>query len=223
MAPAFVLIVKAVIELIAQYETWIYGGLGMVSLWYVWRLTQARVRLSATPFGLERESAHQLQNGALAMLFVLVTLAGAVYLSTHYILPNIDLLTAGPPPTRAPATATPIGNAVIVDSSGCENPNVTLIEPKPNDRIAGSFEAKGTANIPDFAFYKLELSGANTRGEWATVDVGSKIAISETLGTFDSSLYLPGEYAFRLVVMDAAGNSPPPCAVPVTLVSPSGP
>lgn len=210
---------KAAIELIAQYENWIYGGLGVVSLWYVWRLVQARMRLSATPFGLERESAYQLQNGALAMLFILAALAGAIYIGTHYILPNLDLLTAGPPPTPAPATATPIGNAVIVDSSGCLNPNVTLIQPEPNERIAGAFEAQGTANIPDFAFFKLELSGANTQGEWATVDVGSEIVISDTLGTFDSSLYFPGEYAFRLVVIDAAGNSPPPCVVPVTLVS----
>lgn len=214
---------KAAIELVAQYEMWIYGGLGGVSLLYLWRLIQARVRLRATPFGLERESAYQLQNGALAMLLILAALAGAVFINTHYILPNVDLLTVGPSPTPAPATATPIGNAVIVDSSGCENPNVTLIQPEPNDRIAGSFEAKGTANIPDFAFYKLELSGANTRGEWATVDVGSQIAISDTLGTFDSSLYLPGEYAFRLVVIDAAGNSPPPCVVPVTLVGPTQP
>jgi hypothetical protein len=51
------------------------------------------------------------------------------------------------------------------------------------------------------------------------VDVGSEIVISDTLGTFDSSLYLPGEYAFRLMVIDAAGNAPPPCVVPVTLVS----
>jgi hypothetical protein len=215
--------VKAAIELIAQYETWIYGGLGVVSFLYLWRLIRARLRLSATPFGLERESAYQLQNGSLAMLFILAALAGAIYLGTHYILPNIDLLTAGPPPTLAPATATPIGNAVIVDSSGCENVNVTLLEPQPNERIAGSFEAKGTASIPDFAFYKLELSGANTQGEWATVDVGSESVISDTLGTFDSSLYLPGEYAFRLVVIDAAGNSPPPCVVAVTLASATGP
>lgn len=214
---------KAVVELIAQYELWIYGGLGVVSLLYVWRLIQARLRLSATPFGLERESAYLLQNGALAMLFILAALAGAIYIGTHYILPNIDLLTAGPPPTLAPPTATPIGNAVIVDSSGCENANVTLLEPQPNERIAGSFEAKGTASIPDFAFYKLELSGANTQGEWATVDVGSESVISDTLGTFDSSLYLPGEYAFRLVVIDAAGNSPPPCVVPVTLADVVGP
>lgn len=214
---------KVTLQLIAQYEMWIYGGLGLVSLLYLWRLIRARLRLSATPFGLERESAYQLQNGALAMLLILGALAGAVYINTHYILPNVDLLTAGPPPTPAPPTATPINNAVIVDSSGCENPNVTLIQPQPNERIAGSFEAKGTANIPDFAFYKLELSGANTQGEWATVDVGNTTAISETLGTFDSSLYLPGEYAFRLVVVDAAGNSPPPCVVPVTLVSPTGP
>jgi len=211
--------VKDAIALIAQYETWIYGGLGLVALYYLGQLFRARVRLSATPFGLERESAYQLQNGAVAMLLTLAALAGAIYAGTHYILPNIDLLTTGPPPTPAPPTATPIGNAVIVDSSGCQNENVTLIKPEPNARIAGSFEAKGTANIPDFAFYKLELSGANTQGEWATVDVGSAAKISDTLGTFDSGLYLPGEYAFRLVVVDAAGNSPPPCVVAVTLVS----
>jgi hypothetical protein len=215
--------VKDAIGLIAQYEAWIYGGLGLVFLFYLGRVIQARVRLSATPFGLEREAAYQMQNRALAMILILAALGGAVYVGAHYILPNLDSLTTGPPPTLAPPTPTSIGGAVIVDSSGCDNANVTLINPTPNERIAGSFEARGTANIPDFAFYKLELSGANTNGEWATVEVGNEVVISDTLGTFDSSLYLPGEYAFRLMVVDAAGNSSPPCVVAVTLVSAAGP
>jgi hypothetical protein len=38
------------------------------------------------------------------------------------------------------------------------------------------------------------------------------------LGSFDANVRESGAYAFRLVVVDSAGNSPPPCVVAVTLV-----
>lgn len=222
------------IDLLTKYQTWIYGGLGLAGLFYLWRVLAARQRLSRTPFGLEREAAFLQQNGALAMLVLLGALAASVYVTTHSIMPNLSLLwLPGGQTTPAPsATATPVtGRAVVVDSSGCQPKSVFLSQPEAQARITGAYEVRGTAAVPDLAYYKLELSGAGTNGEWRTLDVGKMDptraqewpVVDGTLGFFDSSLYPSGEYAFRLIVYDAAGNAPPPCVVPVTIANVAGP
>jgi hypothetical protein len=223
------------IQLITRYQNWIYGGLGVAALFYLWRVLAARGRLSRTPFGLEREAAFLQQNSAFAMLVLLFALAGSAYVITHTILPNINFFAPAGKATPASAvTATPVtGSSVVVDSSGCKAESVFLSKPGPHERIAGAFEVRGTAKIPDLAFYQLELSGAGTSGEWRTLDVGRQNpdpaiqqvwpVVNDVLGSFDSSLYPPGEYAFRLVALDAAGNSPPPCVVPVTIANVAAP
>jgi hypothetical protein len=80
-------------------------------------------------------------------------------------------------------------------------------------------EVVGTANIPDFAFYKLEINGPSTEGNWQTLSAGSTPTVGGVLGSWDSSIYIPGNYNFRLVVYDASGNWPPPCVVPINIVT----
>ena len=45
-----------------------------------------------------------------------------------------------------------------------------------------------------------------------------RAVVEGLLGRFDATAREPGEYAFRLVVLDNAGNFPPPCLVPITIV-----
>lgn len=213
--------------LIVKYQTWTYALLGVAGLFYLYLLAQARRRLGRTLFGLEKEAARQKQNRALAMLILLLTLAGSVAMLNSYIIPNVilpqataaagDVPTVAPSPTpiRSEATNVPL----VVDSSGCLNPQATLTDPGPDQQIAGSFEVRGTANIDNFAFYTLQLSGANTNGAWVSLYVGNTPVVNGTLGSFDTSAYDSGEYAFRLVVKDGTGNYPLPCVVPVTLVN----
>jgi hypothetical protein len=115
-----------------------------------------------------------------------------------------------------------VQTGIVVDSSGCENPDATLTAPKAGDRIAGAFEVVGTANITNLAFYKIEISGVGTGGQWLSLDVGTEPKVNEVLGSFDASAREPGEYAFRLVVLDNAGHFPPPCVIPITLVGAAG-
>jgi hypothetical protein len=214
------------LQLIVEFQYYILGGLGLVAVYFLVRLLRARGYLAVTPFGLEREEAFRRQNGALAMLTLLVILAVGVYLTERVILPEV----AGPRGTPTPQfTPTPspspvaATNGVVVDSSGCENPNATLTAPRPDERIAGAFEVRGTANIDNFAFYKFEISGAGTGGEWLSLGVGTTPIVNDVLGRFDASARESGNYAFRLVVLDNAGQSPPPCVVAVTLISPGSP
>lgn len=214
-----------VVLLIARYQNYIFIALGVLALLLLRTLAVARRYLDRTPFGLEREEALRRQNGALAGLTVLVLLVLAMYLSQQVVVPQL-MVPQATAATRVQPTPTPspvVGPAVIVDSSGCENPQATLTAPAPNERIAGSFAVRGTANIANFAFYKIEISGAGTGGEWLSLDVGTTPIVDAELGRFDASARNPGEYAFRLVVFDNAGNFPPPCVVPVSIVSVQGP
>ena len=132
--------------------------------------------------------------------------------------------TLSPEQLTSIALGTPLPTATATEAAipagvGCENPQATLSFPGFGETVAGPVEVKGTANIPDFAFYKMEINGPATGGNWQTLSAGSVPVTDGVLGTWDASIYTPGSYSFRLVVYDAAGNWPPPCVVPITIVS----
>jgi hypothetical protein len=208
--------------LIARYQFWLYACLGLLALWYVRAFWQAWNALNQTLFGLEKENALQKLNTALAMLIILAALAVFVYMNEKVLVPNIEAEKATPLPTLLPPTSTPIpagGGPLVVDSSGCDNPDVTLTEPKSGERIvSGGYEVKGTAVLPALAFYTLEINGAATQGAWLPVAVGNTVVQDGILGRFDTGAYAPGDYVLRLIVKDSAGNYPRPCEVLITIV-----
>ncbi len=213
----------AALQFLSDYETWLYGLLAGLALIQFYRLWRASDRLGRTPFGLEKDNARAHLNGALAWLIGLVVVSVGVYLSVHLVGPAlsrrleapaaVDRPTPIPSPTPVVETSSPL----VVDSSGCDNPGLTLSVPQPNTQIAGSFEAVGTADIEKFAFYKVEISGPPTSGAWVTLIVGNVPVRDGSLGRFDSTAYGSGDYAFRLVVQDSEGLSPMPCVVPVSI------
>jgi hypothetical protein len=212
---------------LVQYQNYIFSGMGVLVVLALVVLWQARSYLSRTPFGLEREQALRRQNAAVGLLSVMVLLAMGLYLTDQFVLPGILVPSVTPTPTPRPTpTPSPIAvqTGIVVDSSGCDNPDATLSAPKAGDRIAGAFEVVGTANISNLAFYKFEISGAGTGGQWLSLGVGTEPRVEAVLGRFDASAREPGEYAFRLMVLDNAGNFPPPCVIPIILVgTASGP
>jgi hypothetical protein len=208
------------VQFIAQYQFQIFVAIGLLAAIYLGLYLRAHQRLIRTPFGLEREELLKRQNSSMAMLTLLVLLAASVYLIDVIVLPAIDQ--SRPAPTAAPlptATASPVAASqnIVVDSSGCNNPNATLTAPKSGERIAGGYDVHGTANIPNLAFYKFEISGAGTNGEWLSLGVGTSPVVNGKLGSFDATAREAGNYAFRLVVLDSDGNFPPPCVVTVTI------
>lgn len=208
--------------LIAQYQIWAYGLLAILAVLYIRSFLQAWSELNRTLFGLEKENALQKQNVALAMLIILGALAVFVYANKYVLVPNMEARKATPVPTPLPPTSTPIsanGGPLVVDSSGCNNPNGTLTQPKSGDRLSGAIDVQGTASINSLAFYTLEINGLQTGGTWLPVSVGNQTVQNGSLGRFDTSAYPPGDYVLRLVVKDTAGNYPRPCEVLVTIVA----
>jgi hypothetical protein len=184
-------------------------------------LAGARRSLTGPLFGLEREDALRRQNRALTVLAGVVLLVLLVTALQTTILPELS----APPPTPANAplptpSPSPVAGEgpVVVDSSGCENPLVTLTAPQPGERLVGAYEVRGTANIPNLAYYKFEISGAGTGGEWISLGVDVEPVVEGELGRFDASAREAGEYAFRLVAVDSTGAFPPPCVISVIIV-----
>jgi hypothetical protein len=213
------------IFLIARYQLWVYAVLGLAVLAYARALLRANHLLGQTLFGLEKEAALEKRNGALAMLIILSALAISVFAIDRYVVPELRAASASPAPSARPTAApspSPLGaggGPLQVDSSGCENPQATLIEPLPGAHISGSFVVRGTAAGDNFAFYTLEIGGLGTNGQWVPLQVGNTLVEEGDLGTLDTSAYSSGEYALRLVVKDTIGNFPPPCVIPITIVA----
>lgn len=142
-------------------------------------------------------------------------------------LPTVSLLST--PPGEGVAESSPFATATpftveLVDGAGCANENATILEPLPGDSVQGQVTFRGAANIPGFAFYKLEYHDLQPDSNWLAI-AASNLAVCETfceeeeqLGTWDTSLVRPGQYAVQLVVTDAQGNAPMPCQILIQIL-----
>jgi hypothetical protein len=147
-------------------------------------------------------------------------------------------LTPTPPPaTMTPtATATPLRptrpvrptdtpsadatNTPVVSVPACPNPNVRITSPGVNQIVQGNVPVRGTANVADFQYYKIEVGpGSSPKDyEWTVVGNLHESPVSGgVLETFNSGAYPAGTYTLRLVVVDQTGNYPPPCRVTIII------
>lgn len=211
-------------------QVWIYLLLVVAAAAYLRQFVQAYRQRRETIYGLERErttgrlrgSAFLLATVAVLMLatFVIATFAAPAVpasirptpLPTLSLLPTATLALEALDETLPTATPLP---AVVVDPAGCQNALATMSVPANGDTLNGVIEVAGTANIDNFAFYKLEYISLVPGAVWRAVWAGTTPVVEGPLGTWDTSLVIPGDYAFRLVVTDAAGNAPLPCTVQV--------
>ena len=228
---------------VEENERWLYLVLGIVSLWYLRGYWREQHRLHIGAYMLERETASRGRASALAMLVLLVAGAGFVYITARHISPNLGVLLSLPMeeeggvlitavPTETPdvllllpgqptptlvGTATPMQQNTPVPPTGvgCDNPLAVIVSPLPGAVLSGKVEVQGTADIPDFAFYVLEIS---TLGDnWMNVHTHNEPVSSGVLGEWDSDRHAPGEHAFRLVVYNSDGAFLEPCAIPVSI------
>ena len=218
---------------IADSETWIYVLLGVAGLVYarvaVLRFLEARRAL----FGLERDRATARLHQSLSMLSLALAGALVTFLLTTFVVPSLPGgLRGTPAPTisllTTPGAATPtIAEGFVsatglpqgdFDPSGCLNPLATITNPASGASLSGVIEILGTANIPNFGFFKIEYRHRGGDDSWQAILAGDVPVTGGSLGEWDTSLVAAaGEYLVRLVVADTAGNAPLPCVVPVRI------
>jgi hypothetical protein len=224
---------EQVLQFFRAYEIWIYIILGILGIWQVRKFALAWEELRGAFFGMEREAAQSRVNSAATMVVLLIIMAVAEFTVVTFVVPTIpganplptttlDLLATPtitlPPPTQNPnetpgVTPTP-GEVAAAD--GCAAGQVNLTSPLNGDRISGSITVRGSADIPNFGFYTLQIAHP---GDviWLPIQVGQQAIKNEALGTWDTSTLIPGAYMLKLVVTDNVGNVLTPCAIQVTV------
>jgi hypothetical protein len=130
-----------------------------------------------------------------------------------------------PPGTPAPTiegapTATLSPTPPPLPSASCPDPNVQIVAPIAGQAFSGAIQIRGTADAPNFAFYKFTLSGPATNNVTQTAgDVVRTPMRDGVLGAIDTTNLVtsPGVYVLGLVVVDNTGNELPHCTVPIVI------
>jgi hypothetical protein len=110
-------------------------------------------------------------------------------------------------PSRAPTQS----------ATGCTPGQITITSPQSGEEIRGSVELIGSASVPNFGFYKLEVApqGGST---WAIFSAGSNPVKNGSLGKWDTTALTPGDYQLQLVVTDNQGAALPSCTLPIRVL-----
>ncbi len=151
----------------------------------------------------------------------------ALLMPTPSPSPVPPTITPTPTPTRVrptprpqeEPTETPIPTVTAVPPpSICPNPDVQITSPGMDAVLNGPVQILGTANIPNFQFYKVEVGAGENPTSWSIFsDIHKSRIAGGLLDIWDPSAYPPGVYKLRLTVVDNTGNYPLPCEVRVTV------
>jgi hypothetical protein len=120
-------------------------------------------------------------------------------------------------------TFTPVGT--IFDNpppfAGCEAESAFLQVPANGMLVFDTLVIRGTAFTDNFAFYRFELNGPATQGNFVPVgDYTRQVTEVGVLGQFVPALYEPGDYRFRLMVFDVSANLRAACEVNIRITTP---
>jgi hypothetical protein len=224
---------EQVIQFFRTYEVWIYVLLGILMLWQIRKFALAWEELRGAFFGMEREAAQARVNSAATMVVLLIIMAVAEFTVVTFVAPivpganplptsSLNLL-ATPTTTLPPATQNPNETPGITPTpgevaaaEGCTVGQVNLISPVNGEYISGSITIKGSASLPNFGFYTLQIAYPGDT-DWVPIQVGQQTVVNDVLGVWDTSALTPGAYMLKLEVTDNVGNMLPSCAIQVTV------
>jgi hypothetical protein len=230
---------EGILLFIEEHQIWIYLTFALIGLIYLRLLLRSYQELSRAVFGLERERASSKLVRSAAMLIIIVAGEAATFVVATFAGPALPISIRETPIPTVSLLATPPADEVLTDegfvtatplsqlaagSDGCLNPEATITSPQNGDAIEGVIQILGTANIANFAFYKIEYKRIGTDESWLTVSAGTErvcevgCSEKEELATWDTRLVTPGPYGFRLIVTDTAGNAPLPCEIEVQVL-----
>ena len=218
---------------INAHAIWIYGILGVISL-VALRATFSQIHAQREAFfGLERKwAAKRLARSSIVFALTLAAFAVVIILYQVFsknletrevviVIPTVSLL-AGTQ-TVDNSSIEPVSSQTTpfheLDPAGCLNLQATITFPEENTTVSGILEIRGTANIINFAFYKIEYKSIATDSIWRSIyaDSTPRPDSESDLGTWDTNLVTAGEYALRLVVTDTAGNASLPCVITIEI------
>ncbi|HXQ34406.1 MAG TPA: hypothetical protein VN843_10365 [Anaerolineales bacterium] len=218
---------------LANYEALIYIALAIWGLFVFRSMYRTWREWRDSVFSLEREFALRRLGRTTAVALLILGLIFAEFFIATFVAPSLpasDILTtptldllAAPPGTLSPEDATqaalsPITQSAPSGMSGCVPDQIMITSPQPGEIVKGSIEIVGTANVPNFGFYKYEIAPMGTQS-WATISADRNPKQDVTLGTWNTASLTNGEYFLRLVITDNVGVSLEPCVIAVRVAN----
>jgi len=215
------------------YEPLIYISLAIFGLFAFRRMWGAWREWRDAVYTLEREYALWNLGRVTAVGFLVLSLFFVEFYIATFIapaLPASDLLTtptldllASPQVTSPPVDSTQAAIALATQPiqngmSGCVADKIMITSPKSGDEVSAVVDLIGTADIPDFGFYKYEIAPAGTQ-QWATISADRTPKKDELLGKWNTLSRGNGDYFLRLVITDNAGKSLEPCIISVRVLN----
>lgn len=220
----------SVYRTLASYEALVYIALAIGGLFAFRRMWRSWREWRDSVYGLEREFALRRLGQATALGFLILGLVLAEFFLATFIVPSLpasdilatptlDLLAAPIGTLSATQAALPqVTQEVPSGMSGCVPDKIIITAPKSGEEINGTVVLTGTANIPNFGFYKYEVAPLGTTN-WATISAGDKIKKNEELGQWDTTALANGDYFLQLVIIDNVGVTIEPCVIAVRVVN----
>jgi hypothetical protein len=223
-----------VLSFLRTYETWIYAIVGLFAVWQLWKFFQAWNELRAAAFGLEREKAQvELNSAAIWLLLCLIIVAVEFYV-VNFIVPTVPEASPIPTPTlnllatptpvlsttddqTSSTIVTPIGTVIPIGNGSCITDTVMITYPLDGSQVEGIISIEGSADIPNFGFYKYEVARPGD-AVWLSINAGRQRVKNDKLGDWDTRTLTPEEYLLRLVVVDNEGNMLEPCIIRVRVL-----
>jgi hypothetical protein len=225
------------------FEVWIYLLLGLGGLIYIRKFILAWQELRGATFGLERESAQSRLNQSASILVLLLTMVITEFVLVSFVAPAVPGAIPLPTPTlnvlATPTITLPVttqsitgistdyspeiltvqsndGNNTI---SGCIPGQVEITFPESGQEVSGVIGVLGTANIPNFGFYKFEIKRPDET-IWLTIQAGNVAVQNGKLGDWDTTRLSPGDYQLGLVVVDNQAKASPACVIQLLVARP---
>src|SRR5215211_886218 len=218
---------------LASYEPLIYIALAIGGMFAFRRMWRSWREWRDSVYGLEREFALRRLGQATAAAFLILALVFVEFFVATFIAPSLpasdilatptlDLLLT-PGATLSPEQATqsalsPVTQSVPSGMSGCVPDQIMITAPKPGDPVSGTVEITGTANVPNFGFFKYEVAPMGSQN-WATISAVRDPKVNEVLGSWNTSSITNGDYFLRLVITDNVGVALEPCVIAVRVAN----
>lgn len=219
----------AIYRFLDTYSPLVYIALAIAGLYAFRRMWRTWREWRDAVYSLEREFALNNLGKATAFGFIVLLLFFAEFYVSTFIVPSLPASDILVTPTldllATPIGTAPAGGAVILETpppqtgmSGCVPGEIMLTSPKPGDPISGTVVLTGTADIPNFGFYKFEFSPVGT-DTWTTISAGTEPVSEEKLGEWNTTNRPNGDYFLQLVIIDNVGQTLEPCVIAVRIAN----
>ena len=190
---------------LATYEPLIYIALAIGGLFAFRRMWNSWREWRDSVYGLEREFALQRLGRATALALLILGLVFAEFFIATFIAPSLPAsdIIAMPALRKSPrytsrdtfpgdslsgchAGSLPNG------MSGCIADKIMIDAPTPGDDVEGTISITGTADVPNFGFYKYEVSPMGSQN-WATIAANRNPVRNEELGKWNTASVTNGD------------------------------